>query len=596
MSKRFESKNSDSIPFLDLHKASLAKDLIASLLILLLLIVFRYRVFANFTTHVLGGTEADAGLYIWLLQAIPESLGNLPWFSSRAFYPYGLSFAWSDNFFLPALIAWPFLKTGIAIPAIFNSIILGAAFLSGFLTYRLALMLSGNFFAALFGASVFLTDPFVAGHLGHPQLQFSFIFPLISLFYFRYMERPKMLQAFWIGLAGFLCFLCSVYYAVFASLCVFLLVAALILLRPSYFKFRHYAVLFVGATLGALPSLPFIWPYMKVAEAFGERALHEAFFFSANLASFVSAPSWSSLYGLSSAWSHPEANFFPGFIVYILAGLAFYRLFQAKTQREIYSTFGITFLILCVSFLPSLQAFSSSYLGSIALWFFILVFVCLLYAMGQLEKELGVTYFSNRALIGTFALLAVSAFVLSFGPLAYPEAGEISLSPFRLFYEIFPAFSSLRAIGRIGILLHFALIMLSVFALSHLSLKWQGFKFCILPLTLLALIENNFYTYPLQEIPARPSILSSLSDYAHKDSAVLFLPMTLEVDSKGKVKSWLDFSKKNINYMLWSIGAEYQVVNGYSGLRSKLMKELPAKTKSFPDEKALIAIKGIAGL
>ncbi len=581
--------------FLKLETPDRKRDALASLALLAVLVVFRWRVFENFTTHLVGGSEADAGLYAWLIQSAIDDLFSNPWFTTSAFYPYGESLAWSDNFLLPAALAWPFLKAGAAVPVVWNSLFLAAHFLAGFFCYRLVFLLFASFTPSLVSGLIFLTSPVVSAHAGHPQLQFTFFFPFTAILVFRFLEAPSFLRAVLLSLAGGLAFLCSVYYSVFACLLAFLLLTSAVILRPSSLKARDYGILAAGVLAGSIPLIPFIIPYIHVGEAFGGRALFEAYHFSASLSSFVSASGWSHLYGGTSSFTHDEAHLFAGVVVYLLAGAAVARLFQAKPLRGLYLSVLLSFLLILLCSVPALRFPGIEYVRSLALWFLALSGLLLLYFTGKLEEKLDVRYFTRRDIIASFALAACAAFIISFGPLGFPEAGDASITPYAFFHAFFPGFNSIRAIGRIGVLLHFALVVLAGGGLARIAANPRSTPKIILLLALFALVENNIRTYPLEPLPRKPEIFDELSTLRQK-SPLLVLPMTTALRDRRFVRHWSDFAKLNVRYMLWARGSRLDIVNGYSGLRSKIMRELPGEVASFPDAKSLESIRKIHGL
>lgn len=585
----------DKQPFLLIHRPSLLIRLSAGIVLAALLLLYRFRVFVSGGTHFLGGTKSDAGIYTWLLQVVPADLLSLPWFTTRAFYPYGGSLAWSDNFILPSFVAAPFLRAGLPLPAVYNSILLIAALLTGYFTFMLAYRLTGKTAASLFAGALFMLDPFTASHLGHPQLQFVFWIPLSAGLLFSFMSLPSVLTAALMGLSVTGAFLCSVYYSVFTALVIVVLVAVFVLLRPHNLRSADYLRLSAGTILGLIPIVPFAAPYIRLGEVAGPRALHESFFFSTTVLSWLSAPSFSYFYSFSSLWSHPEAWLFYGFVVYILAGLATARLFEVKQHREIHLGVAGGLLLVAVTSLPGISFPGKYYLCSLGLWIFLISFFSLAISIGKAERSLGKVFFTDRDLTICFAAISVIAFVLSFGPLGYPEANLLSFSPFRVAYSLLPGFDAIRAIGRIGILFHFGLSLLSALALARFESR--GLRpLYILPLAVLAIAENYITPYALEPFEATPAAAQSLVTMARENEAAIVLPMATIFNENGQVGRWSEFADLNVRYMNWFAGSKLFLVNGYSGFRSKIMYEYPRRTVSFPGERSLRALRGIAGL
>ena len=119
----------------------------------------------------------------------------------------------------------------------------------------------------------------------------------------------------------------------------------------------------------------------------------------------------------------------------------------------------------------------------------------------------------------------------------------------------------------------------------------------LLPAVLLVLVgENALSNYALEPKDGAPTVTAKLQEIRKPHEAVLFIPMTDEVKPNRTVKSWRNFALKNVNYMNWAIDRDLLVVNGYSGQRTRIMKELPGETAQFPDVPSLHAIAKISNL
>jgi hypothetical protein len=583
--------------FLLLYRTDSHHEALAILGMLFILVVFRMKAFLQLGTSYMGGSEADAGLYIWLMRSNIDNLSELSWFNTRAFYPYTRTLAWSDNFILPSLFAWPFLKLGVPLVIIYNSLLLLAGWLNGYCTYRLCYMLLGKFFPAFIAGAAFMTYSSLTGNLGHPQLQFFFWIPLSLTYLFQFLSRPCFRNSSLIGLSIFYCFLCTVYYAIFIPIAVGSILAVVALLRPRQFHRGNMATLVGGILCGLAPVVFFAGPYVAVRNTFGERALYEAYYFSATALSYLSASPFNLLYGGTSDWSHAEANLFPGFAVLVLVASAFPRLWGAKPLHSLARSWGY---LLVMAFIlsaahrgdPNLRFFAA-----LTLWLALGSLLLLTYRMGLIERKLGFHILTNRGLTAAFLFTALLFVALSFGPLANSAKGQWSFSVYRFFYELFPGFNSMRAIGRSGLVAVFFMSVVTAFTLSILA-ENKRLATPLLSMVLgLCLLENYVPLYPLDSLRPIPTAMEYLATQADdKTSAVIMLPLVSELSGDGTVKSWSEFARLNTAYMNWMTGLEMPLVNGYSGQRSKLMKELPAQVISFPDQRSLTALRTIGGL
>lgn len=593
MNKQTATKRTDD--FVYLHPLTLKQELLALAGLFLILCVFRFRVFPVYSSAYLGGFERDAGLYIWLVKSNLSDLFSFPWFDTRAFFPYTQTLAWSDNFILPSLFCWPLLAIGLTLPAAFNTLILSANLLNGYCTYRLAKRLCGRGVPAFVSGAMFMCYSFLGSHLGHPQLQFVFWLPLTFGLLFRFFARPALLTSLFIGLSVCGTFLTTVYYALFLVIGLACLSLACILLKPMQFKWQDYLKLAAGMLVGFLPCFFFIFPYLSVRETFGARRLFEAYSFSANGLSYLSAPVLNLFYRTTANWSNPEAQLFPGFIVLILAGLAFTRTIETKRLKP----FAVGITCLLVATLVSSSATDSQslkYLCAGSLWLLLACFMFFLINLGRLERSLNFHLLSNRGIIASFLFTAAVYFAISLGPLGRPVFGSYAPGVFSVLYYLLPGMNSLRAISRIGIGCILCLCLAAPFALVLLIEKRKLTTAVCVPILLLALAENYLVRYPVEGEILAPAIVHHLKELADPDDVVVVTPLTSETKADGSVKSWKDFARLNVNYMNWLQPSKLALLNGYSGQRSRIMFEYPRKLSGFPDRRSLNALGLIANL
>ncbi len=588
--------HSSSPPFLMIHRVSGLILAVAALCITGLTLLLRYPLVPNFTTHVLGGTEGDPGLYLWLLKSNLNNLLSLPWFNTEIFYPYSKSLAFSDNFLIPSLFIWAALKIGSNFISAFNLLLLASQILTGILTFRLVFKLSGDFFSSLFAAASIVSLCYFTAHLGHTQLQMLWLLPLgidalISGIYSR-----TILGGAWIGGVITIAFLTTVYYALFLVVAYLGFALALFSLRPHEFTAREAAHLIIGACGGFLPLLPFLLPYLAVKETFGERQIYEAYYFAAQPLSYLSSSSINLLYGDSLSGSDEERNLFPGLVILLLGIVSLRRITNSKKLTPSFLVLSLFFIFsLCtLSRLFPLAASFQLPLSALFLWGLLLSFFYHLWKMGSLERTLNFNLLTHRALYGIFIALALIFFVLSFGPLGNPEKGILALSPYRFLYAILPGFDSLRAIGRAGIGALFFLIVGVALALPHLLPKrWRAYS--IMFLLSLVIAENLPRHLPQQ--PPRPVPLPYmlLKDQTAPGVA-LALPLTSELNELKEVRSWSDYAMHATNAMNWNIGSGHPLVNGYSGIKTKFMREAPRELLNFPDKRSLDYLRSLSGL
>jgi hypothetical protein len=601
--------------FLPAFTASRRQRLLALLTLAVALLFFRAQALPVFFTHYLGGAERDAGLYLWLLQrhwSLAELLpGSARLFDLGAFYPYGSSLAYSDNYLLPTLFYRLLLALTQAPIVSANVLLLAASLCSGYCTYLFCFRLCARHAAAIFAALLFMGYSFLSLHLGHPQLQHTFWLPLCFLQLLRALSARSYFQFFLFGLALAGCFLTTVYYAVFIGMLALAFCGLCALARPDYFRSWQLFGFGAAASLGLGCGLPWILPYLGVRKVFGARALYESHSFAPTSLSFLAAPPHSALYSFSSALSgvdfslNPEAMLFPGFVLLLtsLLGLRYSLSCPRSRRLRLALYFSLVALALFSSrALPLLSDAWQCTLASFFCWASLGLGLCCLWRLAQSEKALGYTILTNRDLGLIFALLALLCFVLALGPLADEGSPQPSFSPFRVAYALLPGFDALRAVGRIGTFWCFCLCVASALWLARaLRTGRSSLWLCVL-FTIVAAFENLHLDYPREsELPA-PSAIRHLQVLGRQASAPLpavsiVLPLTSKTTRDGRVMSWADYAFFNIRALRWSaVSADAALVNGYSGQRPKLQTELVRRLRSFPDSASLRALRQIAGL
>ena len=571
-------------------------------LLLGILGVFKLSVLGVLGHGFVGGASGDAGLYVWLFKSHVRGLFSTPWFETSGFYPYGQSLAWSDNFILPGIIGQGTAAIGISDTLSYNLIILGSTFLSGYCTFILAYRLTGRFWPALCAGVGFMTTPYIAGMQGHPQLIFTCFIPLGINALVSFLASSSVRNAFLYGVVLTAAFATAVYYAIFLVIAGVTLYLALMLVRPGGMPVSAHLRLGLGVALGAAPLLFLVPPYLGIAKVFGERNLYETFYFAASALSYLSAPRDNLLYGATSILSHDEAQLFPGLIMLLALPAALWLIAAgAATRCRLgWAVGGIWGLVCITSALAvTLQGPAIVYLRyfvALLSWGTIVVLALLLLRLGRDTSAELPSPPSDRVFVGIFLFLAAMGFFVSLGPLGNPEYGQLALGVHRVWYEFFPGFDSIRAVGRVGILTIFALCVLLALTLSHLERIKQLPRWVAAALCLGILIESYHTHTPIEPLPQSGAVYERLSSVAKPGDVAIMLPFSARLNERGQPASYGEFARRNIEYMLKLFPSGLQAVNGYSGQRTKIMREFPRQLAEFPDQRSVSVACSVAGL
>ena len=557
---------------------------------LVVLLLYRFEAILNINSSYLGGFSGDGGLYVWLTKSNARDLFSLPWFNTKSFFPYTRTLAWSDNFILPSTITNCLHFLGLSFIAGYNCTLLLATLLNGYFTYLLAFRLNGKLLYSFVSGFFMLTLPTFTFNLGHPQLQFFFPVPLGIYFLFNFLETRKAIHAVSVGLTIVALFLSCVYYAVFLALALAVLLVVLLIIRRELLPLSILLKFLFAAAAGLIALLPFLAPYLAVQDVFGKRGLYEPYYFSATGLSYLSSVPGNLLYSFTSSFSAAEAHLFPGIIGFLLLLIAFIRISWAKQLRKYGVLVAMLLIISAVLSTFVRREQMAGYLCATVLWTIVVFLLLQIKKLRHLEDSLDVKIVTNRDLIALFLSCAVVFYSLSFGPLGNPEKGHLALGPAAALYYTFPGVSALRAISRSGIMVLFFISLLVPFSLSLIE-KSTGFgKSGILTILILIGLESYTDSYPLQVPPKSPKVLSNLAQRVKKEDVVVFLPFTSTIKQNRTVSSWSDFAKRNVSYMNWAQEINVSSINGYSGQRSKIMREFPGKMQNFPDKRSINAL------
>ncbi len=607
----------ESVPHSKLHSIPFGFSLPLFIFAALATFIARFECFDRINTHSLSGTLGDGGIYLWLLSVVPQALDPENWYNVPAFYPYGQALAWSDNYILPSLLLMllrSFSTLALPVQSLIvahNGLLLGATALTGWCVSRLTFRLTGSLLPSCYSCLAVIFCHFFIEHLGHPQLQYGFFLPLsaeVALLITSAStsksdkKATKILRAVLLGIVVGCAFLTAVYYGIFSASIAIIILLCWLATAFSRRCIAELTYLVFGGILGFSPFIPFLLPYFATEATFGQRNLYEAYYFSAHLLSYLSAGPLHTYSGIlgKSTWSHSEAHLSLGIIspILLLWG-AVSTNYLHKYKIGITVCFASLMLALATNIhglgIPSLKV-ASAFLAWIALTSGVFVFI-------QSQKLTN----SNSIHLGALTLVILTSIIFSLGPLGNPVKGELALGPFAVAHQFIPGMGGIRAVSRWGVVV---LIFLPVIAavLAHRAYKQialaKTYKraffqyFFWLSFMILVFLEQytTGYGKGMEELPKIPPVVHSMTRSEKNSGAIIFLPMSHPLSSTGEILSWSDFIRRNITAMNASVHLNMPTVNGYSGVKTKIMRDLPRRTRLFPDERSCTALQEISGL
>lgn len=475
-------------------------------------------------------------------------------FDANVFYPYARSYLFDELLLGIALITLPLRLVTDNPVAIYNLAMLSSFVLSALAMYALARRLRCPPPAAFVAGLIYAFAPLHVAHLTHLGLLSGQYFPLAVLLLDRIFEPDsadgslvRWRDAVFLALVLALQALSAQYYALYLLFVVGGFVGLRVVqegLRRHFPSPIVWARLAVAGGLAGLAVVPFLFGYRLVQGDYTvERSIAQNAYYSANLASFVTADAQNLLWGTLSAPLRDfgrytfERNMFPGLLALLLA-----------------------------------------IVGALVSW--------------------------RRPLAQYLMLLGLGAALLALGPNLYVTADNKSIlfdrMPYGFLYYHLPGFDSMRVPARFGIL-----YVLSVAGLAGLGLTWLMGKVTawrrpvpgIAPryfATALALlvvvgigVESLNRPYAPVQVATRetaPPVYRWLA--AQPDAVVIELPFVIP-DHPDRTGMLGDF------YQFYSLYHERPVVNGSANVMPKGYKALYYELRDGVTPRALTILQGL---
>ena len=297
-----------------------------------------------FTTHVVSHIDPLFSMWrlAWFAHAIQSGEHLL---HANVFYPEPFTYLLSDATFLQSALAAPGIWSGVALPTVYNTLILIGIVSSGVAMYWLATSLGIRRSASVLAAAVFSLAPYRIEHIAHLELQW--IAPAIVALgtLYRLLYAPQWRHGVILGIAVWLQFLSSVYYTVFLLPILLLLVVVSFRTLPELRRTFHVGLL--AATLGATLTLPVARLYMDQKTRVGQRSAGEIVTYSATPRSYLASPEENTIYGATADWlGSGEKRSFPGALALSMAVLGLF----SKRRRIKVAAIAVVLLALDLSF------------------------------------------------------------------------------------------------------------------------------------------------------------------------------------------------------------------------------------------------------
>lgn len=458
----------------------------------------------------------------WDVHKITTGLGGF--FNGNFYYPHENTLAYSEHLLGAAFFAAP-----IAIltknPVLTHNIIQLSSFvLTGFFMYILAYYLTGDLLASMIAGIIFAFTPYRFTHFSQVQLVIMQWIPLVFLFLHRFFKTLSYKDLFLFTIFFLLEFLSCGYYALFLTVFAGLFIVISIVYGKLYSRPDVWLKLAVFAVISAAVILPLFYPYIITKKTMGfTRSYEEAYKLSADILSYVSAPSTNKIWKPLNPYLDGEQNLFLGYVTVILGGLGIFSLFRNCGEKK---------------------------------------------ADGRPSKKEAILFY-----LPIFVLAAL----FSFGPVIRFLHKDLVTGPYMFLYKYVPGFDGLRVPARFGVFAIFPLAIFAAFAVKSLFKRIKGPSGrYVLTAVLGAFILAEYFAGPIRVFPVEtgrdiPAVYNWLSG-TKGDFGVIELPVGEPV------------IPADARYMYYSAYHWKRLVNGYSGYAPPAYYAVKEAVKYFPDD------------
>lgn len=531
----------------------------------LLTLVMLYPFSINLTTMV--PEPNDPLLNVWRLYWNvhawldgPTALANL--FNANILYPFPLTLAYSEHFFILSAQVLPFLLISDSHLVGLNVSVLLTFILSGYGMYLLVTTWTGNRWAGLIAGILFAFSPNRFGRLNHLELLVTQWMPLALLALHWTLTRPGLRYPFLFGLFFNFQTLSGFHYSLNLTIACALLVLVYVLSGRVYWRWS----LGLAAVLSVLVTLLINWPiwqvYLRFSDAMGAvRTPGEVRIYSAAFTDYLTAIPYNWLYGWTfGRWATPDHQTQPlmpvgltGFLLALLGLLAVWtRLYRQRSHmsnpQQKYAGGVQNFGLATIVFL------------------FVLIFVFLWLSFGVNEAALGP----------------------EFAPL-------LKYSPYFWLYDNIVFFQGIRGVGRNSIMVAVGLAALAGWGvLTLFQIIKYGFK--VQALALIALILLESWSAPLfgPEIPTgsqTPPVYAWLEAETPTDTIVLELPHRVSIWKPDPTQRVFDTGVSEFIYEYYSSYHWRRIANGSTGFTPPIYKDFRQWLATFPDARSVDVIQ-----
>ncbi|MBE7470436.1 MAG: hypothetical protein DPW09_03840 [Anaerolineae bacterium] len=490
----------------------------------------------------------------------PTALANI--FNTNILYPFPLTLAYSEHFFILSAQVLPFLLISDSHLVGLNVSVLLTFILSGYGMYLLVTAWTGNRWAGLVAGILFAFSPNRFGRFNHLELLVTQWMPLALLALHWTLTRPGWRYPFLLGLFFNFQALSGFHYSLNLTIACALLALVYVLSGRVYWRWSLSLAIGLSTLVTLLINGPIWQVYLRFSDVMGAvRTPGEVRIYSAALTDYLTAIPYNWLYGWTfGRWATPDHQTQPlmpvgltGLLLALLGLLAVgTRLYRRRSHRSNpwqkraggAQNFGLPTIV----------------------FLFVLVFVFLWLSFGVNEAALGPRFVSL-----------------------------LRYSPYFWLYDHVVFFQGIRGVGRNSIMVVVGLAALAGWGAATLfKVIKQGFKVQALVLIVLILLES--WSAPLRgpEIPTgsqTPPVYTWLRTETPADAIVLELPHRVSIWAPKPSQRVFDTGVSEFIYEYYSSYHWRRIANGSTGFTPPIYERFRQWFATFPDARSVDVIQ-----
>lgn len=562
--------------------------LVAALFYITATIVLTYPLVTGLGSFV-PSDPGDPLLVTWVLwwnaQNVPLTAD---WWNAPAFFPSPDTLALSEHFLGLSIFTTPIIWASGNPQLGYNVAFLLTFILSALGGYALGFALTRRSDAALIAGLAYAFAPYRMAQFPHIHVLASFWMPLALAALHEYNRDPRMRWLAAFTAAAALQILTSGYYLLFFPTLLTLWILWFPIAQRQY---RRATLIGVAYLVACLPSVPILWHYLQVHQAFGfRRGIGEIVAFSADITALISGAPHLAVWGGVLKEPAPEGQLFPGLtvIVLIACALIWARATPGLTEpradtprrrwlRRSLLTAAIIASIVAIA-LPVLGAWKIELVGatlsvrriSRPISIAVLLWLLTLAQSGRVRALV-----TSQSTFAFYVVATLVMWVLAFGPHpTFDGQRVVYWAPYR-WLMLLPGFDGVRVPARFAMLAAMTLAAASSIAVARLVVRVPGWARAgaLAGIAACVLADGWFRHMPLIEKPT-PSLLTAAS----APGAVLELPA-------GDI---------DVAAMYRSMAHRHRVANGYSGYFPPAYEAMRSGIESRdPDALAGLASLGV---